>query len=217
MSELPPKARRGCLFYGCVSGLVLLVLAIGLLLLGFHYVKKMVYRYTDAQPMELPTVQLPKAEMDKLQRRFDAFEIALREHRPVQTLTLKPDEINALIANGAGREALQGKLYVGIEGNQLKGQVSVPLQDVGLTLFKGRYLNGSATFSMGLHKGLLVVVPQTVMVKGNPLPELYMAKLRRENLAASLTNEPKAVVMMQSLEDVQIKDGTLVVVPKEKK
>ena len=29
---------------------------LGALLLGLHYVKKLVNRYTDTQPMELPTV-----------------------------------------------------------------------------------------------------------------------------------------------------------------
>jgi hypothetical protein len=217
MNDQPPKARRGCLFYGGITCVVLLVLTIGAILIAVHYVKSMVNRYTDTQPMELPTVHMPQAEIAKLNKRYEAFQAAVRERRPTEPLTLTSDDINALIAGGADRQSLAGKIYVGLEGDQLKGQVSVPLQDVGLSMFKGRYLNGSATFNMALQNGLLVVSPRTIVVKGNPLPEMYMAKLRQENLAAGLTNEPKAVAVLQGLEDIQIKDGTLVVVPKEKK
>ena len=217
MNDQPPKARRGCLFYGCITCVVLLVLGLGAVLLGVHYVKGLVNRYTDSQPMQLPTVQMPQSEVNKLKQRFEAFEAAVRDHRPAPPLTLSSDDINALIANGPGREALSGKLYVGLEGDQFKGQVSVPLQDVGLSMFKGRYFNGSATFNMTLRNGVLIVSPQTLVVKGNPVPERYMAAFRQQNLAASLTNQPKAVAVLQGLEDIQIKEGALVVVPKEKK
>ncbi len=217
MTDQPPKARRGCLFYGCLTCVVLMLLGIGALLLGFHYVKKVVNRYTDTQPMELPTVQMAQADVDKLKQRFEAFEAAVREGRPVQSLTLSSDEINALIANGPQRQALNGKFYVSLEGDQLKGQVSVPLQEVGLTMFKGRYLNGSATFALSLRNGVLAVSPQSIVVKGNPLPEMYMQKIRQENLAAGITNDTQAMAVLKGLEDIKINNGTLVVVPKEKK
>jgi len=216
MTEQPPKPRRGCFFYGCITGAVLLLLVIGALLVGLHYVKKMVNRYTDTQPMELPSVQMPQDELNKLKRRFEAFETAVREQRPTRPLTLTSDEINALIANGSERQALRGKFYVSLEGDQLKSQVSVPLQEVGLSMFKGRYLNGTATFSLSLRNGVLAVAPRTIQVKGKPLPEVYMQTIRKENLAASLANEPRAVAVLQGLEDVQVKEGKLVIVPKQK-
>ncbi len=216
MNDQPPKPRRGCLFYGCITCVVLLLLVMGGLLVGLHYVKKMVNLYTDTQPMELPTVQMPQTEVDKLNKRFEAFEAAVRDKRPTQPLTLNSDDINVLAASGPEREFFKGKFYVSLEGDQLKGQVSVPLQEFGFSMLKGRYLNGTATFRMSFKNGVLVVSPQTILVKGNPLPEKYMQGLRQENLAASLTNEPKAVAILQGLEDIQIKDGKLVIVPKAK-
>ena len=44
-----------------------------------------------------------------------------------------------------------------------------------------------------------------------------MQEIRKENLAAGLTNEPEAVAVLQGLQDIQVKDGKLVIVPKEKK
>ena len=216
MTEQPPKPRKGCFFFGCITSLVLLVLLLGALLLGLHYVKKLVNRFTDTQPMELPTVQMSQPEIDKVKERFEAFKAAVRERRPTKPLVLTADEINALIASGPDQQALKGKFYVRLEGNQLKSEVSLPLQDVGLRMFKGRYLNGSATFDLAFRNGVPFVSAQSILVKGKPLPELYMREIRKENLAASLVNEPDAVAVLQGLQDIQVKDGKLVLEPKEK-
>ena len=52
--------------------------------------------------------------------------------------------------------------------------MSVPLQDVGLKMFKGRYLNGTASFDLSFREGALSVTPQTIQVRGEPLPEIYL-------------------------------------------
>ena len=217
MTDPAAKPRRGCFFYGCITGLVLLVLVLGALMVGLHYVKKMVNQFTDSQPMELPTVQMSQGEIDKLKERFETFQKAVKERHPTEPLVLAADDINALIANGPKREDLKGKLYVGLEGDQVKGEVSVPLREIGLSVFKGRYLNGSATFSLSFSNGVLSVAPQTIVVKGRPVPEVYMQEIRKQNLAAGLANEPAAVAVLQGLQEIQVKEGKLVVVPKEKK
>jgi hypothetical protein len=194
----------------------LLVLMMGALLFGLYYVKKLINRYTDTAPMALPTLQMSQSEMDKVKQRFEAFQEAVRQKRPTEPLTLTADDINALIASGPDRQALSRKFYVSLEGNQLKGEVSVPLKELGLPMFKGRYLNGSATFDLSFRNGALSVTPQAIMVKGKPLPEVYMKEIRKQDLAAGFTNEPKTVAVLQGLEDIQVNEGKLVIVPKEK-
>jgi hypothetical protein len=217
MTDPAVKSRRGCFFYGCITCLVLLALMLGALLVGLHYVRKMVNQFTDSQPMELPTVQMSQAEIDQVKQRFEAFEKAVQEQHAAEPLVLAADEINALIANGPQQQDLKGKLYVSLEGDQVKGQVSVPLRDIGLSVFRGRYLNGSATFNLSFTNGVLSITPQTILVKGKPVPETYMQEIRKQNLAAPLANEPKATAVLQGLEQIQVSDGKLVVVPKEKK
>ncbi len=210
MTDQAPKPRRGCVFYGCITGAVLLVLMLGALLVGVHYVRKMVNRYTDTKPMELPTVQMSQAEVKKLKQRFDTFEQEVRDHRATQPLVLSADDINALIANGPEREALKGKFYVSLQGDQLKGEMSVPL-----SMLKGRYLNGSGTFNLSFTNGLLAVRPETILVKGQPLPESFMKEIRKENLADGLTSQTGAVAVLKGLQAIQVKDGALVITPKE--
>jgi len=211
------KPRRGCFFYGCITGLVLLVIVLGALIATLYYVKNLVNQYTDTRPMELPTVQMSPGEIDKLKQRFEAFQQAVRDHGPAQPLELTADDINALIASGPERQALKGKFYLSLDGDQLKGEVSMPLPEVGWGMLKGRYLNGSATFNLSFRNGVLSVSPQTINVKGKPLPEVYMQQIRTENLAANLAQEPKTVAVLQGLQDIRVKDGKLVVVPKEEK
>jgi uncharacterized protein YhbP (UPF0306 family) len=43
-----------------------------------------------------------------------------------------------------------------------------------------------------------------------------MREIRKQNLAADVTKEPKTVAVLQGLEDIQVKEGKLVIVPKEK-
>ncbi|HOX55546.1 MAG TPA: hypothetical protein P5205_05910 [Candidatus Paceibacterota bacterium] len=180
MTEQAVKPRRGCFFYGCITSLVLLVLLLAAGLIGLHYMKKLVNRYTDTQPMKLPAVQMPPGEVRKLKQRFGAFEQAVGEHRPAPTLALTADDINALVSSVLEQQPTQGNIHVTLEGDRMRGQVSVPMQEIGLSMFKGRYLNGSATFNLAFRDGALFVTAQTVTVKGKPLPEALMQAVRRE-------------------------------------
>ena len=215
MTDQTPKPRRGCFFYGCITSVVLLLILLGALLVGVHYVKKLVNRFTDTKPMELPTLDMSQAEIDKVKQRFEAFQQAVRGQQPTPPLSLTADDLNALIVSGPEQRTLKGKFFVSLEGDQLKSEVSLPLQDVGLKMLKGRYLNGSASFAVTFHNGVLVVTPQTILVKGKPLPEVYMKEIRKENLAAGLTKEPDAVAVLNGLGDIQVKEGKLILVPKE--
>jgi len=216
MNDQTAKPRRGCFFYGCITGLVLLVIVLGALMVGLHYVKTLVNRYTDTKPMELPTVQMSQAEAAQVKERFESFQQAVRERRATKPLVLSADDINALITSGGEQQAWKGKVYVSLDGDQLKGEVSVPLQDVGLSTFAGRYLNGSATFNLSFRDGRLSVTPQTILAKGQPLPDVFMQQIRKQNLAVALTNDPSVATVLKGLEQIQVKEGKLVIEPKEK-
>jgi hypothetical protein len=208
------------LFYGCITSVVLLLcLAVGGLI-AVHYAKKaltgLVNTYTDTKPMTLPTVKISAADLDKLKKRFADFEEAVKAQRPTQPLVLTADEINSLIASDPDQKALKGKVYVSFDGDRVKGEMSVPLKDLGWKIVRDRYLNGNATFNVSLRNGTFFVSPQTIEVKGKPVPESFMQGLRNANFAQTITNQPGAMAVLQNLQDIQVKDGKLIVVPKEK-
>ena len=212
--QSPPKRRRGCLFYGCLTGAVCLSAILVALLMGLHQLKKFIAQYTDPSPISLPAVQMSAEQIDQLHRRIDSFKDAVRSGRPTPPLELTPDEINALIATDPNLKAFKGKLYVIIEDNHLRGQISVPLAQLNLALLKHRYLNGTVAFSASIQNGNLIVVAQSVQVKGRLLPWIYMDKLRSQNLAANVNNDPQASVALNQLQSIQVKNGKLILVPK---
>jgi hypothetical protein len=208
------KPRRGCFFYGCLSGTACLLVILLAFLLGLHQLKKMLNFYTDSHPVPLPTVQMTSTEIDELKQRIENFQDAVRSGRPIPPLTLTADEINAFIQTDTNLVRVKGKLYVTIEGNRVKGQVSLPLDDLGLRIFRGRYLNGTGLFAVGIQSGNLVVTPELLVVKGKPLPGVYMDKFRSQNLAESVNSNPRASVALNHLQEIRVNDGKLILVPK---
>ena len=141
---------------------------------------------------------------------------AVRLGQPTGPLALTPDEINALIGSDPDLQELKGKLYVSIQDDQLSGQVSVPMDQLGLPIFRGRYLNGTGAFELSFRNGILRITPQSFVVRGKPVPEMYMEKIRKQNLAGDINHNARAQVAMDKLQDIKIKEGKLVLVPKGK-
>jgi hypothetical protein len=210
----PKPRRRGCLFYGCLSGVACLLIILVAFLFGLYQLKKFVNFYTDTHPVALPSVQMSPAEIDQLKQRVENFQDAVRSGRPTEPLAVTAEEINAFLQNDANYSAVKGKLYVSIEGDRLKGQVSVPLEEMGWRIFRGRYFNGTGIFSVAVHNGTLFLTADSLVVKGRPLPSIYMEKIRSQNLAENLNNNPRASVAINHLQEVRISDGKLILVPK---
>src|SRR5215469_896462 len=97
MADEGPKRRRGCLFYGAITAIVLLAFVLIAALLGLRIARKMLNEFTDTKPMPLPTVSLPAEQMSQLQSRVNTFEQAIRQHQDTPPLVLTSDELNALI------------------------------------------------------------------------------------------------------------------------
>jgi hypothetical protein len=217
MTEEQPqtKRRQGCLFYGCLCGLVLLLVVVIAGLIGLRYAKKMYYEFTDSQPIALPEVKLSQPEIEALRHKVDDFRESVKAGRHTRPLTLTADEINALIAGDKDLKAMKGKFYVSLENDQIKAQLSVPLDELNLPIFKGRYLNGAATLSLFLRDGTLYLIPQDITVKGKPLPSVYSQSIRKQNLAQDMDNDPKASDALKQIQSIEVKNGELTIVPKE--
>jgi hypothetical protein len=221
MSQLnaPPmpasRKRRGCFFYGCLT---LVIVAILIAVAGFFTVRyalnkvaAYIEQYTDAAPAPLPAVEVTSKDYDELQERLAEFQEAMDGRKEVKALTLTAAELNALIANHASLHEWKDRLRVSLEGDQVKGQVCLPLDQLaglpGLSRLKGRYLNGSTVLKASLENGLLDVHMMSIEVKGKKPPEEVMAQLRTENLAKEIQNKPETAVNLRKLESLEIKDG----------
>jgi hypothetical protein len=198
------------LFYGCLTCVVLLLIMAVLAVVAVRFIKNQVNTYTDTQPMKLPRVEMTDADYQQLERRVKSFGDAMEKGTPVEPLMLTERDLNALIARAANMKELADKVYVSVNGTEVKGQVSIPLSRLGW-LGKGRYLNGEATFNVSLENGVLIVTAREIKVKGKPLPETFMSQLRRENLAKEAYKNPKNAEAIRQLDTIQVQESQVLI------
>jgi hypothetical protein len=214
----PPQAvprQRGCFFYGCIIALVLALLMAILLAVGafflYRFSDKMVKEYTATAAQELPKVEMPAENRQALNDRVEAFRKAVKEGAPTEPLVLTSDDLNALIAEN---EDLKGKIFVKVEGDEIKGQVSIPLDPLAQgpfrAMFQGRYLNGEADLKASLKDGVLIVKLDSIEVNGKRPPDEMMNGIREQNLAKDAYKDEKNANMIRKIESLEVKDGKII-------
>lgn len=214
MSDDQAKKGHGCFFYGCLT--VAIVVVVGLLalfLITRSMINRMVEKYTEPTPMTLPTLEISAAEVSEVQQRWKTFQEGLT-NQTAQTLELTEKDLNALILNDANLSELKNKVHVSIAGDQLKGQVSIPLDNFPIGKVKGRFLNGTAGIKVSLDNGILLVTLQSLEVKGESVPEQVMAGIRQQNLAQDAYKDVQKAEALRRLESIQVNDGRLIIKPR---
>ncbi len=216
-SATPPdeKPKRGCLFYGCITMIVLAIVGTIVLVIAsysiYRYIINTAVAYTETAPMPLPKSEMPPEQYEALKARVEAFEKALDDGEAAE-LQLTGDDINAIIANDENYEEFRDTIFVSIDGDEVKGKLSFPLSKItGQSELKDRYLNGEAGLKISLANGLLLVTVQELTVKGEPVEEQAMQQLRQKNLAESAYNDAEAAAKIQRFESIVVKDGTITV------
>ena len=209
-SVAPAPKSRGCLFYGCLTSVLLLLIAGLLGFLAVRFVRNKINSYTEAQPLKLPTTKMTDADFQILQQRVKTFGGGLEQGKGLEPLIFTEDDLNALLARSAETKALANKVYVSLSGNEVKGLVSIPLSGLGW-LGKGRYLNGNATFKVSLENGVLIVTAEQIQVKGLAVPETVMSQLRRENLAKEAYQDPKNAAAIRKVESIRVENSQVTV------
>lgn len=210
MNDIPVKKGRGCFFYGCLT--LVVVFLVGVLAVFFgvrHFINQAVEKYTDTTPMSLPKVEISMAEANAAAEKVKAFKTALDSGVAAAPLALTEKELNALIANSPDFAELKDRVYVAIAGDQLKGQVSIPIDRFPIGRTKGRYLNGAAGIKVSMENGVLLVTLQSLEVKGEPVPEQFLSALRQQNLAQEVYKDVQRAELLRKLESVEVKDDAL--------
>ena len=158
---------------------------------------------------------MPAAELKALQDRVAAFNEAAKNGKATEPLVLTGPEFNALLANTPEMSDYRDMFAITIDGDQIKAQVSLPLEKfLNSTVFdvKGRYLNGTGVFDVSLSDGRLSVIPESLEVKGKPLPKEWMAGLK-QNLAENYNRQhPDSI--LHNYQSIQVKDGKMIITPK---
>jgi cell division protein FtsN len=214
----PPAAaprQRGCFFYGCIIASVLVVLLMILVAIigyfGFRLLNQAVEQYTSTAPRELPKSEMPADQVKMLNDRVEVFRKSLDEGTPAEPLELTSDDVNALIEQNP---KFKGKFFIKIEGKEIKGQISYPLDALAEIPFfgvlRGRYLNGEADFKASLEDGFFLLTLDSIEINGKRPPEEMMTNLRQQNLAKDAFDDPKAAALLRKIESLEVKDGKII-------
>jgi hypothetical protein len=172
----PPREKRamgcvgkGCLILACFIVFLMIAGAIGVyfgtrtysaLLHGFSWANKT--HVLAQEPSPVPQFETTDENVAAAQRKWKDFK-GVRD-QPAH-IELTPDDLNNLIANN--RHA-RGKVFVTIEGNRLRIQTSLPLNEfVG----HGRYyLNGDIVFESDSPQSLESPRLSSITVNNEPVP-----------------------------------------------
>jgi hypothetical protein len=215
--QVAPKKGKGCLFYGCLTVVIVgLLAAVMVGVGGYLLVKKagqMMEQYTGAEPMEMPVVQMEEGVYQALAERVDGFGRALKEGKPAGDLELTSEELNALLNRNSSMQLGSMRMNVVMKESEVSGQVSVPLDGLadvpGFKRLKGRYLNGNARLGVEMQEGRIVVRLLGMEVNGQQLPAEVLRALANVNWLEEAYKDPKSAEVLAKIRSVAVEQGVL--------
>jgi hypothetical protein len=212
--DAPPRRRGlGCFARGCLI-LVVFAVVLGIacfagMYWGLHRHSAIfhgLYWLTKAQalgqtPAAIPEFTTSDAQIQSVHERCQDFEQKARAGQPAQ-LELTADDINTLIATN---QNARGKVYVSIDGERLRCQLSVPLGE--FISRSGYYFNGDIAVELRSAQSLENPELNRITVNGESVPSdllnwKYRSKRLRDYLA-DYRNE-------SGVGTIEIHDGKLI-------
>jgi hypothetical protein len=213
-----PTRERGCFFYGClITGILALLLAIAIGVLTYVLYRsftEFVELNTATAPRELPRVEVPPEQRLAIKEKVDQFKKAVDADDDTETLVLTADEINALIDENPD---LKGQAYLTIEGDRIKGKLSLSLdklssrvfEKIGIKALRGRYFNGEIEVKGSFSDGTLRLVIESLEVNGRKLPEAVVSNLN--DSVIQLSKDPDFAKEARKIDSIEVKDGKLII------
>lgn len=210
----PPKKRgRGCLWALLISFVLLLVLGVTVALVARSVWKSAISTYTATEAVPIPILETSEDEARAITSRAGKFFKDLQAGEAVEPLMLTAEDLNRLIAS-TGTNHLAGKVFVTIEGDEVKGRMSFSLDQTGHESLRGRHLNADVILKAELKGGELVVQATDIRANDHSIPGWVMGNLKQRNLADQYMNDPDAYAAMQLLESITVTNGGIVLTPK---
>jgi hypothetical protein len=206
----PPRKGLGCLGRGClilsVFVIVLTVAGFAGMYWGLHRNSALFYgsywmaktRSIAEAPTPVPAFSGSEQQIQLVQERWQEFEQKTRAGQPAE-IELSVDDLNALIAT---TEGARGKVFVSIDGNQPRLQVSVPIGD-----FLGRpgyYFNGDVIIELNGAQPLDNLQFNRITINGEKAPTDFLKwKYRSRHLREYLADQRNAY----DIGTIEVRDG----------
>jgi hypothetical protein len=220
MPESTQKQGRGCLFYGCLTTVIVFIGVLGGIYFGTRQaVKYAVQAFTTNAPGPVPTLDLSPGDRESITRALEPrAEAALRGPDPAP-LILNEKELNLLLAQSSDLSPFTNQFYLRPMGTQLQAHVSLPLDQFKLWKtftrrlrakdLEGRYFNGVAIVQPGITNGALTLTIQDLMVNGRSLPGDFTGRLKDFDLAAGVRENPQSQSILNRIQSAEVRDSLL--------
>jgi hypothetical protein len=174
--EPPPPKSTGCFAKGClILAVFAVILAIacsagiywGLrhhsaIVRGMYWLTKT--RAITNAPSPIPRSETSDAKIEATLERWRNFETTVRAGQPAE-IELTADEINDLIASDPD---VRHKMFVSIEGNRLRAQISLPLGEMAGR--SGYYFNCEITIQSDGTESLVTPRLSSITINNQRLP-----------------------------------------------
>ena len=212
--EAPPRRKGlGCFARGC---LILLIFAIVLAIAGFaglywglHRNSALFYgsywlaktRSLAQAPTPVPEFNASDQQIQLVQERWEDFEQKTHAGQPAE-IELSADDINALIAT---TENVRGKVFVSVDGDQLRLQASVPIG--GFLGRPGYYFNGDVIIELKGAQSLNNPQFSRITISGEQVPTDFLKwNYRSRHLSEYLADQGNAY----DIGTIEIRDGKVI-------
>lgn len=216
--QAPQKRGFGCLGYGCIIAVVLVVLTIGgLFLLARSAMRGAVERFTTEQPVVVPTVVVDDAARASLSSKIEELERVMNDPRGGGEFVFSQSELNGALAG----TPFNGKAFLELQGDAVSGSFSFPLSAMGewdsakpiIGGLLNRYVTGSARAKFSISDGVATVTFESLTLNGQVFDgdALKEASEWFSNFANSQGDDPNPQKKTARIQAVRVENGSAVV------
>ena len=213
--QAPQKRGFGCLGYGCIIAVVLIVVTIGgLFLLARSAMRGAVERFTTEQPLAVPTVALDENARASLTAKLDEVKRVMDDPRASGEFALSQAEVGGLLAN----TPFNGKVFVQLAGDAVEARFSFPLFALGqwdaakpiIGDCLNRYATGSAKANVTLTDGVTTVTFDSLVLNGQVFDgdALKEANEWVSGFVNSQGDDPTQQKRRARIQSVRVENGT---------
>lgn len=199
----PPPSRRGkgCLFYGSLAGLILVVVITTTALVTAWWIKRQI----QAEP--IPTTELTPQEQDALESKLQAF-----RESGLEPVVLTEKEINAMISQ---QPEFSGQADVTLKKDVINARYNYLFEE-DVPFFGGKTLQIRANLKVVHKNDRLTVQIKKVYLGPISIPNAWMGGLKNIDLVEEfMAEDPGFKQFVEGIEHLSIEDGRLVFVPSE--
>lgn len=208
-SDVTPKKKRGCFFYGCLTATIVVIgCAVAFVFIG----QRVAEQVTKSQSIEIEPITFTAAEGEEVINKIYAFKMRLKTGNGPEEIELTEREINVVIAAHKEWSVASPFLRVNIEQGKIGIKYKVPfdprifgIDDSSpfvksmLASLKGVSIAGSAAVKLQITEEDIDIRIDEINSPG--IPSMLVNKLRDENLADRMTARTrKELHQIKSLE-----------------